>query len=122
MTGHSYIVYGPLLCGATTFMYEGAPTYPYPNRWWSLVVREQELGAYAVGAGNEHRIVHVLGGGDREQTAEPPDVADHFSAVGRANGLADRIDRASTLGRVDARVAVRYRLPSPVIVRHRSPP
>ncbi len=37
VTGHSYIVYGPLLCGATTFMYEGAPTYPYPNRWWHLV-------------------------------------------------------------------------------------
>ncbi len=37
VTGHSYIVYGPLLLGATTFMYEGAPTYPYPNRWWSLV-------------------------------------------------------------------------------------
>jgi len=37
VTGHSYIVYGPLICGATTFMYEGAPTYPYPNRWWSLV-------------------------------------------------------------------------------------
>ena len=37
VTGHSYIVYGPLLCGATTFMYEGAPTYPYPNKWWSLV-------------------------------------------------------------------------------------
>ncbi len=37
VTGHSYIVYGPLLMGATSFMYEGAPTYPYPNRWWSLV-------------------------------------------------------------------------------------
>src|SRR5512135_368951 len=37
VTGHSYIVYGPLLMGATTFMYEGAPTYPYPNRWWHLV-------------------------------------------------------------------------------------
>ena len=37
VTGHSYIVYGPLIMGATTFMYEGAPTYPYPNRWWSLV-------------------------------------------------------------------------------------
>jgi acetyl-CoA synthetase len=37
VTGHSYIVYGPLLCGATTFIYEGAPTFPYPNRWWSLV-------------------------------------------------------------------------------------
>ena len=37
VTGHSYIVYGPLLMGATTFMYEGAPTYPYPNKWWSLI-------------------------------------------------------------------------------------
>ena len=37
ITGHSYIVYGPLLLGATSFMYEGAPTFPYPNRWWSLV-------------------------------------------------------------------------------------
>jgi len=37
VTGHSYIVYGPLIMGATTFMYEGAPTYPYPNRWWSLI-------------------------------------------------------------------------------------
>jgi acetyl-CoA synthetase len=37
VTGHSYIVYGPLLLGATSFMYEGAPTFPYPNRWWSMV-------------------------------------------------------------------------------------
>ena len=37
VTGHSYIVYAPLIMGATSFMYEGAPTYPYPNRWWSLI-------------------------------------------------------------------------------------
>lgn len=37
ITGHSYIVYGPLILGATSFMYEGAPGYPYPNRWWSLI-------------------------------------------------------------------------------------
>ena len=37
VTGHSYIVYAPLLLGATSFMYEGAPTYPYPNRWWSMI-------------------------------------------------------------------------------------
>lgn len=37
ITGHSYIVYAPLILGATSFMYEGAPTYPYPNRWWKLV-------------------------------------------------------------------------------------
>ncbi|MBM2816988.1 MAG: acetyl-coenzyme synthetase [Ignavibacteria bacterium] len=37
ITGHSYIVYAPLLNGATSFMYEGAHTYPYPNRWWQIV-------------------------------------------------------------------------------------
>jgi acetyl-CoA synthetase len=37
ITGHSYIVYGPLLNGVTSFMYEGAPTHPYPNRWWRMV-------------------------------------------------------------------------------------
>ena len=37
VTGHSYLVYGPLLTGATTFMFEGGPTYPYPSRWWQLV-------------------------------------------------------------------------------------
>ena len=37
ITGHSYIVYSPLLNGATSFMYEGAPTHPYPNRWWQMI-------------------------------------------------------------------------------------
>ena len=37
VTGHSYIVYGPLIMGVTSFMYEGAPTYPYPDRWWALI-------------------------------------------------------------------------------------
>ncbi len=37
ITGHSYIVYGPLLLGATSFMYEGAPAHPYPNRWWKMI-------------------------------------------------------------------------------------
>ncbi len=39
ITGHSYIVYSPFLNGATSFMYEGAPNYPYPDRWWSLISR-----------------------------------------------------------------------------------
>ena len=37
VTGHSYIVYAPLVLGATSFMYEGAPTHPNPDRWWSLI-------------------------------------------------------------------------------------
>ena len=39
ITGHSYIVYGPLILGATSIMYEGAATYPYPDRWWRIVER-----------------------------------------------------------------------------------
>ncbi len=37
ITGHSYIVYGPLIIGATSIIYEGAPNYPYPDRWWRIV-------------------------------------------------------------------------------------
>jgi acetyl-CoA synthetase len=37
ITGHSYIVYGPLINGATVMMYEGAPNFPYPNRWWQMI-------------------------------------------------------------------------------------
>src|SRR6187549_998554 len=37
VTGHSYIVYGPLLNGATSVMYEGAPDYPAKDIWWELV-------------------------------------------------------------------------------------
>jgi len=39
VTGHSYIVYGPLANGATSVMYEGAPDYPAPDRWWRIVER-----------------------------------------------------------------------------------
>ena len=41
VTGHSYIVYGPLANGATTVMYEGAPDYPDKDRFWSIVERYQ---------------------------------------------------------------------------------
>ena len=39
VTGHSYIVYGPLLNGATSVMYEGAPDYPHKGIWWELCQR-----------------------------------------------------------------------------------
>ncbi len=39
VTGHSYIVYGPLLNGATSVMYEGAPDYPHKGIWWELCER-----------------------------------------------------------------------------------
>ncbi len=37
ITGHSYIVYGPLCNGATSLMFEGVPTYPQPDRYWRIV-------------------------------------------------------------------------------------
>ncbi|HEX8067029.1 MAG TPA: acetate--CoA ligase, partial [Thermoleophilaceae bacterium] len=39
VTGHSYIVYGPLANGCTSVMYEGAPDYPDKDRWWEIVER-----------------------------------------------------------------------------------
>lgn len=39
VTGHSYVVYGPLSLGATTLMFEGIPTYPKPDRFWEIVER-----------------------------------------------------------------------------------
>ena len=41
VTGHSYVVYGPLANGATTVMYEGAPLYPKPDRLWSMIERHR---------------------------------------------------------------------------------
>ena len=41
VTGHSYIVYGPLSNGATTLMFEGIPTYPSPSRFWEVVDKHQ---------------------------------------------------------------------------------
>jgi len=41
ITGHSYILYGPLGAGATTLMFEGIPTYPAPNRFWEVVEKHQ---------------------------------------------------------------------------------
>ena len=37
VTGHSYIIYGPLMNAATCILYEGTPTYPAPDRWWEIV-------------------------------------------------------------------------------------
>jgi acetyl-CoA synthetase len=37
ITGHSYVIYGPLAAGATSLMYEGVPVYPGPDRWWALI-------------------------------------------------------------------------------------
>ncbi|MFH1663767.1 MAG: acetate--CoA ligase [archaeon] len=41
ITGHSYIVYAPLILGVTSVMYEGAPDFPNPDRWWEIIDRHK---------------------------------------------------------------------------------
>jgi acetyl-CoA synthetase len=41
VTGHSYLVYGPLLNGATTLMFEGVPNHPQPDRFWDMIERHR---------------------------------------------------------------------------------
>jgi len=68
ITGHSYIVYGPLANGATCVMYEGAPNHPHPGRFWELVERHKISILYtaptAIRAfmkwGDEHPAKHDL--------------------------------------------------------------
>jgi len=62
VTGHSYIVYGPLANGATTLMFEGVPTYPTPGRFWDVCDKHNVNIFYTaptairalMGAGDEH--------------------------------------------------------------------
>ncbi|HSG98589.1 MAG TPA: AMP-binding protein, partial [candidate division Zixibacteria bacterium] len=41
ITGHSYVIYGPMQLGATQIMYEGAPNHPQPDRFWEIVAKEK---------------------------------------------------------------------------------
>jgi acetyl-CoA synthetase len=62
VTGHSYIVYGPLANGATSLMFEGVPTYPSPSRFWDVVEKHKVNTFYTaptairalMGAGDDH--------------------------------------------------------------------
>ena len=46
VTGHSYIVYGPLSLGATSVLFEGLPTYPEPDRYWQVVEKHKTTTVY----------------------------------------------------------------------------
>lgn len=68
ITGHSYIIYGPLLAGATTMMFEGIPTYPDAGRFWEIVDKHQVTIFYTaptairalMAKGNEYVTKHRL--------------------------------------------------------------
>ena len=68
VTGHSYIVYGPLANGATSVMYEGSPDFPEHDRWWSIIERYKATILYTAPTairtfmkwGTEHPAAHDL--------------------------------------------------------------
>ncbi len=68
VTGHSYVLYGPLANGATSVMYEGAPIHPGPDRLWSMIARHRVTVFYTaptairtfVRLGDEHPRKHDL--------------------------------------------------------------
>jgi acetyl-CoA synthetase len=65
VTGHSYIVYGPLANGITSVMYEGAPDYPHKGIWWELIERRGVTKFYtaptAIRAAMKWGVEHVSG-------------------------------------------------------------
>jgi acetyl-CoA synthetase len=68
ITGHSYVVYGPLSNGATVFMYEGAPTFPETDRFWKMIATHKITTLYTaptairafIRLGNEGPLKHDL--------------------------------------------------------------
>ncbi len=61
VTGHSYIVYGPLSNRATSFMYEGTPNTPHEGRWWEMIAKYKISILYT--APTTHPHVHEVGCG-----------------------------------------------------------
>lgn len=59
ITGHTYIVYGPLAMGATTLMYEGVPTFPDVGRWWKMIEEHRVNQFYT--APTAIRLLHKQG-------------------------------------------------------------
>lgn len=59
VTGHTYIVYGPLAMGATTIMYEGVPLYPDAGRWWKMI-EELRINQFYT-APTAIRLLHKVG-------------------------------------------------------------
>jgi acetyl-CoA synthetase len=59
ITGHTYLIYGPLSMGATTIIYEGTPTYPDAGRWWSMIEEHRVNQFYT--APTAIRLLHKMG-------------------------------------------------------------
>ncbi len=78
VTGHSYIVYGPLANGATTLMFEGVPTYPTPARCWEICDKHQVNSFYTAPTA----IRALMGQGDKWVTNSQRDTLRILGTVG----------------------------------------
>src|SRR5699024_5716174 len=107
ITGHSYIVYGPLCNGVTSVLYEGTPDYPDKDRWWDIVERYGVTGLDTAPTAirthmkwgpeyAEARPVLIAGVGQRGRTDQPrgvgvvPQPHRRWSYPGRGHVVADR--------------------------------
>ncbi|GAB7486618.1 hypothetical protein OUHCRE20_45900 [Enterobacter hormaechei subsp. steigerwaltii] len=61
VTGHSYLLYGPLACGATTLMFEGVPNWPTPARMSQVVDKHQVNILYTAPSAKSDRSHDVVG-------------------------------------------------------------
>ena len=125
VTGHSYIVYGPLSNGATQVMYEGTPDTPHKGRFWEIVDKYKVTILYTaptadphhdeVGRGHPGRLRPVLAApaGQRRRADQPrgvdvvPAARRPATAAGRGHLVADRDRRDHDLA-----AARRHRTPS----------
>jgi acetyl-CoA synthetase len=83
VTGHSYIVYGPLANGATTLMFEGVPNYPSPSRFWDVVDKHKVNIFYTAPTA----IRALMGAGDGHVKA---DLAQIAATLGRSASRSTR--------------------------------
>ena len=87
VTGHSYVVYGPLANGATVLMYEGAPDWPQKDRFWSLIEQHGVTVFYTAPTGDPrvHALGHRVSAAARSVVAAPARIgrrADQSRGVG----------------------------------------
>ena len=92
VTGHSYVVYGPLSAGATTLMYEGAPDFPQFDRWWQH--RREVPGLH---------FLHVADGDPRADPAGRPVAELERPVEPAAAGFGRRADQSGGMGVVSPR-------------------
>ena len=78
ITGHSYIVYGPLSIGASSILYEGLPTYPGPDRYWQVVEKHRATTLYTAPT----VIRSLMGQGDEWPTKHPMESLRVIGTVG----------------------------------------